>query len=75
MHDIAKQYAPWGPHRPGQYSDSELGWIYSWADINRKCNIFLRQQMSSLGVEREVGNPPLGGCQSKQSQKNETRSF
>ncbi len=31
-------------------------------------------QMSSLGVERGADNPPLGGCQSKQSQKNETRS-
>ena len=31
-------------------------------------------QMSSLGVERGVGNPSLGGCQSKHSQKNETGS-
>ncbi len=31
-------------------------------------------QMSSLGVERGVDNPSLGGCQSKQAQKNENGS-
>ena len=31
-------------------------------------------QMWSLRVERGAGNPLLGGCQSKQSQKNKTVS-
>ncbi len=50
MHDIAKQHAPRGPHRPGHYSDGELDWIYSWANINRKCNIFFSSFRSMTPV-------------------------